>query len=115
MITYENGCVGCPSDMGCLGSSCPYMDMPVACCDRCEDKAEEFYEFDGEYLCEDCYIETMTAAAKTKNGGECCGCCREAETLYELDGEWLCYECFVEAILETGDRVTAEQMIESFC
>ena len=28
MIKYENECVGCPPERGCLGSSCPYMNVP---------------------------------------------------------------------------------------
>lgn len=24
MVTYENECVGCPPEKGCLGSTCPY-------------------------------------------------------------------------------------------
>lgn len=109
MIKYEDRCVGC--EMGCRGSFCSNLNVPVACCDWCEGEDEEFYELDGEYLCRDCYIKAMIASAKTKDGGECCGCCEDAETLYELEGDWLCYNCFIEAIFELDNRITSEQMV----
>lgn len=115
MVKYVDGCVGCPTEMGCLGRSCPYMNMPVACCDRCEDEDEEFYELDGEYLCRDCYIKAMVASAETKSCGECDGCCEETETLYELEGNWFCYDCFIEVIFELDNRITDEKMIVSAC
>ena len=53
MRKYENHCVDCPREMGCLGSSCPYVNVPVDYCDECgSDNAE--YVIDGDDLCEDC-------------------------------------------------------------
>ncbi len=115
MIKYEDGCVGCPSEMGCMGSACPYMNMPVAVCDACECEDEDFYELDGEFLCRDCYIKAMLASAETKNGGECCGCIEDADTLYELDGDWLCRKCFIEAIFEIDNHITSEQLVKEVC
>ena len=54
MIRYENHCVGCPSDMGCLGRSCRYMDVPVCYCDECGNYAE--YHCDDRDYCEQCLI-----------------------------------------------------------
>ena len=51
MIRYEDQCVGCPPEMGCLGSSCPNRDVPVTVCDDCGDENVSLYEFDGEQLC----------------------------------------------------------------
>lgn len=112
MIKYEDQCVGCPTEMGCMGSACPYMNVPVAVCDECECEDETFYEFNGEYLCRDCYIKAMIESSETKNGGECCGCCEDANILYELDGDWLCRECFEEAIFELDNSISAERMTE---
>ena len=40
MIKYENDCVGCPPEIGCLGSSCPNRNVPHTYCDRCSDEAQ---------------------------------------------------------------------------
>ena len=53
MRKYENQCVGCPEGMGCLGKSCPYVDVPVDYCDDCGAEGAE-YRIDGDDLCEDC-------------------------------------------------------------
>ena len=52
----ENECVGCPTEMGCLGSSCPNRNVLYISCDECgEDLFEdEVYEFDGNDYCEKC-------------------------------------------------------------
>ncbi len=57
MIRYEDQCVGCPTEMGCLGSACPYMGVPVLICDRCRDEVEDLYDYYGEQLCEDCLLK----------------------------------------------------------
>lgn len=57
MIKHENQCVGCPTEMGCLGSSCPYMNVEVRCCEYCGDEA--YCCIDGEDLCEQCAEETL--------------------------------------------------------
>lgn len=53
MKVYENQCVGCPPEMGCLGSVCPYKNVPVNYCDQC-DGADAVYKIEGKYYCEDC-------------------------------------------------------------
>lgn len=58
MIVYEDECVCCPTEMGCLGNSCPNRNVPHYYCDG-EDCGEEFepselYDFDGSMLCKDC-------------------------------------------------------------
>lgn len=55
MIRYENQCVGCTS-MGlfCMGSTCPNLNVPIYCCDKCGEELDEVYEVDGEELCEEC-------------------------------------------------------------
>lgn len=45
MVKIENDCVGCPPEMGCLGSSCPYRDVPHYYCDDCGCEDDTFYRF----------------------------------------------------------------------
>ena len=51
MIRYENDCVCCPPELGCLGTSCPKRNVPVTVCDDCQDEGINIYEFEGEQLC----------------------------------------------------------------
>ncbi len=53
MIQIENECVGCPPDIGCIGNSCPYLNVPRFYCDECGYE-EKLYWFDDEQLCMDC-------------------------------------------------------------
>lgn len=53
MIRVEDECVGCPPEMGCLGSSCPYKNVPRFYCDKCGFE-EDLYWYDNEQLCIDC-------------------------------------------------------------
>ena len=57
MVEFENECVGCPPEIGCLGSACPKRNVPHLFCDDCEEEVEELYEVDGEQLCADCILE----------------------------------------------------------
>lgn len=54
MIRVEDECVECPSELGCLGSACPYKDVVRYYCDECKDEYESIYYFDGQELCIDC-------------------------------------------------------------
>ena len=58
MIKIENECVGCPPEMGCLGSSCPHMNVKRFYCDDCGDECI-LYKYDGQELCLDCIIEKL--------------------------------------------------------
>ena len=53
MIIIENECVECPPDIGCLGDSCPYKNVPRLYCDECEEE-NQLYWWDGRQLCLDC-------------------------------------------------------------
>ena len=58
MIKTEDNCVGCPPEMGCLGSFCPNRNVLVYICDCCKCEADELYIYDGEeQLCEDCLLD----------------------------------------------------------
>ena len=54
MVEYENECVGCPPEIGCLGDACPNRNVPHYYCDECNSEMGEVYDVDGEELCEDC-------------------------------------------------------------
>lgn len=54
MIRYENECVGCPQEMGCIGESCPFLNVPRLYCDECDDEQDVLYWWDDEQLCLDC-------------------------------------------------------------
>ena len=57
MITYEDECVGCPTEMGCLGSACPNRNVKRLYCDKCKDDVEKLYKYDGEEICEECLLK----------------------------------------------------------
>ena len=58
MKQIENECVGCPPEMGCLGSACPNRNVIRYYCDEC-GKEGTLYEYDGEELCADCLLEAV--------------------------------------------------------
>lgn len=57
--TIENECVGCPPEMGCLGSACPKRNVHRYYCDKCgqEYESNELYVVDGEDICSDCILD----------------------------------------------------------
>ena len=54
MVTYTNECVGCPSEIGCMGDSCPNRNVKHLICDRCDTDCEELYILGDEEVCEEC-------------------------------------------------------------
>lgn len=58
MKILEDDCVGCPAEMGCLGQSCPKVNVPHYYCDSCGEEAE-LYMFEGEELCIDCILSRL--------------------------------------------------------
>lgn len=56
MEKHENQCVGCPPEIGCMGSACPNRNVKVIYCDKCGEEIDpdNVYEVDGDDLCEDC-------------------------------------------------------------
>ena len=57
MVTYENECVGCPSEMGCLASACPNRNVKYLYCGKCGNDADKLYVVDGDEICEDCLLK----------------------------------------------------------
>ncbi len=59
MVRYESDCVGCPSGMGCLGSSCPYQNIEAYDCDECGAKNAAIYKMEDQEFCEKCAEEWL--------------------------------------------------------
>ena len=61
----ENECVGCPSDLGCMGSACPNRNVPHYDCDECGEELApgELYDYEGEMLCSKCLLDKFTTIA----------------------------------------------------
>ena len=57
MVSIENECVECGKP--CF-SECPYKAVKHYYCDHCGNETDKLYEFEGEELCLDCIIETLT-------------------------------------------------------
>lgn len=58
MKTIKDECVGCPPEIGCLGSSCPYKDVVHYYCDNCGEETQLYY-YDDKELCIDCIEKTL--------------------------------------------------------
>ena len=58
-IRYEDYCVGCPPERGCMGDSCRNRNVPVWYCDRCGEENVDLYEVDREELCAECALKTL--------------------------------------------------------
>ena len=56
MKKIENECVGCPPELGCLGSICPNRNVARFYCDRCGEEAKLYHCY-GEELCEECVLD----------------------------------------------------------
>lgn len=58
MITYEDECVCCPKELGCLGSSCPYMNVKHFRCDWCDEDLDpsELRYYKNQHICKECYL-----------------------------------------------------------
>ncbi len=59
MIRYENRCVDCAEEMGCMGESCRYLQVTVTECDECGETDVTLYTYDGLDLCPDCLIKAL--------------------------------------------------------
>lgn len=58
MKTYEDECIGCPTERGCMGSSCQNRNVLHCYCDNCGDETTLYY-FDDEELCLNCVAERL--------------------------------------------------------
>lgn len=58
-VRYEDQCVGCPPERGCLGNSCRYKNVPIWYCDECGEEDVDLYEADGKDVCADCALNLL--------------------------------------------------------
>lgn len=58
MIQTENHCIGCPKDIGCIGTACRYVNVVVCYCDECGND-EAIYEINGQDFCANCVEEYL--------------------------------------------------------
>lgn len=56
MRIIENECVGCPPEMGCMGSACPYCNVERFYCDKCKEETT-LHDYYGLELCENCILK----------------------------------------------------------
>ena len=57
MVEYEDECVGCPPEMGCLGKDgCPNMHVSHFYCDECGEE-ETLYQYNDKQLCKSCLMD----------------------------------------------------------
>lgn len=55
MIEYEDECVGCPPEMGCMGSACPNKRVAHYYCDECGEE-RTLRQYGEKQLCENCLM-----------------------------------------------------------
>lgn len=56
MIVVENECVGCPKEIGCIGSTCPYNSVTHYYCDECGCEAT-LYDTEWGEICSECLMK----------------------------------------------------------
>lgn len=56
MVVYEDNCVNCPSEMGCIGSLCPNANVKRLYCDDCGEEEDSLYVIDGVEVCSYCLL-----------------------------------------------------------
>lgn len=59
MIKYEDECVGCPPELGCIGTPCPYRDVAHYYCDSCGEEVDDLYKYDGLEMCAYCVLGSL--------------------------------------------------------
>ena len=57
MTKYEDECVCCSPEMGCMGNNCTNRNVKHLYCDECHADYDELYVVGDEELCEDCLKE----------------------------------------------------------
>lgn len=58
MVEYENECVGCPTELGCIGDGCQHRKVPHYYCDECGEETKLYRLGEKEY-CKDCVIQFL--------------------------------------------------------
>lgn len=71
IVRYENQCVGCPPERGCLGSRCKNRNVPIYACDGCGDELDPidlYVTENDEMLCEQCLLKRFKTVAQDGRG-----------------------------------------------
>ncbi len=94
MVEYIDECVGCPAEIGCVGSSCRYKDVPHYICDVCRTDDTLHRNDDGGELCIDCLFNCFPHGSDDEDT-ECdeCGNGYFGSQLAEFSGVRLCRDC----------------------
>lgn len=98
MIEYENQCVGCEPHMGCLGDSCPHVNVPVYLCDKCgviQDPDDGLRQYGSDELCQDCLRLSFTLCKDSGGSTACEECGDDFGEVYTCEGVKLCSDCLV--------------------
>ena len=59
-LYFEDECVDCPTEIGCLGSTCRYKNVPHLSCDKCKEdinESDRLYDSGHGWLCLSCLLE----------------------------------------------------------
>ena len=83
MTKYEDNCVGCPTNMGCIRGACPYANVPVVVCDSCGYEGAE-YKLDGVDVCEGCFEENVLCTLYDMSLGSIVDMLQKNMTLEEI-------------------------------
>lgn len=106
MLRYENQCVGCPPEKGCIGKSCPYMNIPVRYCDVCGDYAKYNLENESD-ICADC-------ARKLLQKIFCDISISRKEKLFNITPDELYQELFDDLTLHEKAKLLDISLLEEF-
>lgn len=122
MKEIRDECVGCPSEIGCMGLGCPYKNAEYTVCDDCGDDA--YYNVDGAELCEDCtdklinntfdelsLDEKIECACGDYERIDKCSVCSKP-SVYYIDGETYCKECAEKQARETFGEFSLKEKAE---
>jgi hypothetical protein len=63
MKKLENECASC--NLPCMGSACPYQNVPHYYCDRCGEETT-LYHYDDDELCVDCLLKEFEIVEGSK-------------------------------------------------
>ena len=60
MIIEENHCCSCANDTyPCYEGECELLHVQVLRCDKCNEKVDTLYVYNGQELCADCLLATV--------------------------------------------------------
>ena len=73
MIKHRDECIGCHSEIGCVGSACLHRNVPYTACDHCGEEAVVYsFSEDDVQLCEKCMELELDAEWKQLSFNDKC-------------------------------------------